>query len=68
MMKFTLSTEQYSNVMRSYSPAGELDGRLALSGLQRDYDIVFTEMALPSGYVFQANSPEKYVWFILKYT
>lgn len=68
MMKFTLSGEQYANVMRYYSPVGELNGKLALAGLKKDYDIVFSSMVLEGGYIFKANDPKKYAWFVLKHT
>jgi hypothetical protein len=67
-MKFTLSSDQYIKVMRYYSPVGELNGKLALAGLEKDYDIVFSLMALEGGYIFNANDPEKYTWFVLKHT
>ena len=66
-MKFNLSGEQYPNVMRYYSPSGELNGKLALAGLQKDYDIVFSSMVIEGGYIFKANDLKKYTWFRLKH-
>lgn len=55
--------------MRHYSPDGEYNGELALSGLLKDYNIKFSKMHLVAraGYEFEALDPKLYTMFVLQW-
>ena len=66
-MKFTISLNQYNGIMRHYSPPDELNGKLALTGLLRDYNITFSKLHPAGGYEFEAMDPKLYTMFVLRF-